>query len=436
MMRIRPVGFDLYHPHLCNCGRSSASISNCQYQNHRKKRGAAAPLLFPTIVLSNRTHRRRAVKMSIAYSPPSPTPPLVKPGKPGKPCLRRLPIQIRIFNHQAATIIQRVWRGYRGQLLSEIRKWQLSQLRTNARSTYFYVEQKRLQQCLLVWQQVASRPRLERAATIIEALRRGHTARQYVRHVHMVMERLLRIANQRRICHSFLTWRYQTRTLLQRRRMRTTCSRWRETSRRRGVCRRTLRLMYDMKRGNELQDALTKLYAAMLFRRRLEIHARTSITMYRWIRFTDEKIKQKLRTKKRTIVYWRAWTCLQKWRDGRRAAATRVQARYRGYNIRTTVFRAARTIQCSMRQRLARNEWRRARVWALHVEIFQKWSRGAPMWRIARIKAEKRRLYRAAVVRRHKRRARKGKASPMSRAVRDDEEKEEKERRGKMTRFV
>ena len=428
-------GFDLYHPHLCNCGRSSA---NCQsHQNHRKKRGAAAPLLFPTIVLSNRTHRRAR---SIAYSPLSPPPPLVKPGKPGEPpCLRRLPIQIRIFNHQAATIIQRVWRGYRGQLLSEIRKWQLSQLTKNSRSTYFYVEQKRLQQCLLEWQQVASRPRLERAATIIEALRRGHAARQYVRHVHMVMERLLQIANQRRICHIFSSWRYQTKTLLRRRRMRTTCSRWRETSRRRGVCRRTLRLMSNEKRGNELQAALRKLYAAMLFRRRLEVHARTSVTMYRWIRFTDEKIKHKLRTIKKTIVYWRAWTCLQKWRDRRRAAVTRVQARYRGYNIRIAAFRAARLIQCSMRQRLARNKWRRARVWALHVEIFQKWSRGTPMWRIARIKAEKRRLYRAAVVRRHKRRARKGKASPMSRAVRD-EENEEKERIGrtvpKMTRFV
>ena len=160
--------------------------------------------------------------------------------------------------------------------------------------------------------------------------------------------------------------------------------------------------------------ALNTLYKAMLHYRWLEHRARYGIVMYRWKSFTLFEQIRKRRWKKNVIAYWRAWTGLERWRATRRRGATQMQRIFRGWCTRSFRYRTARRIQMFVRQRLSRNEKRRAFTYWLYVEVFKRWCEDAPLWKEQRIASEKRKLYRAAVKRRHRRRARKGKASPLS----------------------
>ena len=395
---------DLIHPHLCDCRRQSKSPSSqCRGPRRRPRRTIQK--------LPSKT--KRALSMAIAYGKDLPPVNRSTSFSSSSPCCM-LPVERRLNYNAMATQIQTCWRGYRGQILAEIRAFQLSQLTEFSRPHYFFQLQKRLQSCLIEWQRVASQGRKCQAVTTIQRLRRGHTARMRVAHMKRLLRRLMLCINRRRKIYHLEQWKTYAAKCQRLRALKVAYHRLLGVTHARIVCRRVLLQMYQQNRGNVMRLALNTLYKAMLHYRWLEHRARYGIVMYRWKSFTLFEQIRKRRWKKNVIAYWRAWTGLERWRATRRRGATQMQRIFRGWCTRSFRYRTARRIQMFVRQRLSRNAKRRAFTYWLYVEVFKRWCEDAPLWKEQRIASEKRKLYRAAVKRRHRRRARKGKASPLS----------------------
>ena len=399
---------DLIHPHLCNCPRNEPSPLKCRGPKRRKTQ---IPKRLPN------HSKRRALSMALAYGRDPPNPQrhssrYSNPHRPSIDCI--LPVENELSYHNKATIIQKMWRGYRGQLLAEIRTLQLSLLKEKSRPRFQYVLIKRLQQCLIQWQKIASQPRLTKAATRMQSVHRGHSARIRVTHMRLIIARLMKQINYRRMKYRFHKWKLNILNQIRLRELLKGFDRWSYITYVRLLCRSVLLKMYAINRGNVLKRTLGMLYKMMLHERGLEHGARLGVAISRWIRFTSFEQKRKRRIKKTIYTYWKAWTGLQLWRSRRTHGCTIIQCRYRGWFVRSFRYRTCRKIQCFVRQRLSRNGLFRNFIFWLHKEVFYRWQEDAPLWKIVRIKREKRKLYRAAVKRRHIRRARKGKASPLA----------------------
>ena len=373
----------LIHPWLCDCNRSNDLLAMCKHSNKRPLR------------------HQRALKQSKSRS-----------NFKSSTCL--LPVQRQINYHHYASLIQKIWRGWRGQLLAEIRHFQLFQLEEKARSTYFYGQMIRLQQILIQWHQLAIYPRQLKATLTFQSIWRGHIDRLYVKRKRKMIHFLIQAANQRILLFCIQKWFRNVYNIKRIRKLKYSIKRFQQVVYRRALCRKTILQMYQIARFNKMEYALLKYYKWMLHKRWLEHRARKKIAIRRWCQFSSYHKHKNKRTLTIIIRYWKALVVLTTSRRDRKSATTMVQTLYRGWHIRTLHYRSARRLQCFGRIILAKYAYHRAYIYRMYVNIYYTWKKHAPIWKINRIKREKRRLYRNAVQRRHRRRARRGKASPLS----------------------
>ena len=380
----------MIHPWLCDCHRTDHLPSTCNKHNHTHTHTHPRK----TRPLPHRRHLHRART------------------KPSRHCL--LPVQRTINYGYHATKIQTIWRGWRGQLLAEIRHFQLAQLQERARSTFFYNEMSRLQQVFLEWHRVMSEHKQWPAILLIQSCRRGYLARLYVKRKRTLLAFLLQHANQRRLLYCVQLWKNNVDVLQRIRCLTWTLHRYKNVVRVRVLLRNVLLYMYCINRTNVLARALQQYYLWMLCQRTTERKARLTIALRRWNAFTAMSKKNKHRSKKTVFRYWKALVVLVVSRRHRHQTATMVQSLFRGWFARTLKYRAARTLQCFVRMLLANVMYSKAYYARMRDEMWWYWREMAPVWKTNRINREKRKLYRNAVRRRHQRRARKGKASPVS----------------------
>ena len=325
-----------------------------------------------------------------------------------------MPLHREKFVNASATRIQSCWRRYQAELDREMKLFQKFQLEQTTRPFLWRRTMQRLADCFFAWHRAAVFPRRTCGAIALQSLWRGHRKRLDYAYFCGKVALLARMVRYRRLESKFSRWYCNANWNKRLRKERIAILRWRDFARSRALTRRVMMKMWDVGRGARLRLGWHRLWSSTLRRRYLEWRARTSVVLLRWRRFTRACRKRNRRRVKRACVYWRAWTALAVNRRRRNRASTKIGSSFRGWLFRTHVFRASRMLQCAVRQRLARNARRRRFTWRLFRQGFLAWKVAAPRWKMLRIKREKKRLYRAAVKRRMRRRAVKGLGSSLS----------------------
>lgn len=416
----------MIHPYLCGCRRGHHAGARCEGAEEAEEEQATTLADATDALLITRGRKdaagpkaRRMLRNALAYSNRSFA--LIRGSAPAAtsiggraPIGCALPLRQRLFVNVSATRIQSCWRRYQAELDKEMKIFQQFQLQRTVRPFLWRRTMQRLAGCFFAWHRAAVLPRRLRGAIALQTIWRGHVARMDYAYFCGKIALLARMVRYRRLESKFFLWYCSARCKKRLREKKIALLRWHKVARARVLCRRIMVKMWHASRGARLQLAWRALWASTLRRRRLEWCARASVVLLRWRRFTRARQERNRRRVKKVCVYWRAWTALAANRRRRYWASTTIASNFRGWLFRTSAFRAARKVQCAVRQRLARNARRRHFSRRLFKNGFLAWKDAAPRWKLQRIKREKKRLYRAAVKRRMRRRAVKGLGSSLS----------------------